>query len=87
MMGTTGKLYEYIGSGTPIINFGPVEGDSAMFIESANAGSTFNRNEGVKAGSFLSDIYSGYKNSRMVDVSRFDRRVIAGQFAEGLKKM
>lgn len=39
--GTTGKLFDYIGSGTPILNVGPKSGDSASIIAESNAGETF----------------------------------------------
>lgn len=37
----TGKLFEYIGSRTPILCLGPVDGDAAAIITSAQAGVTF----------------------------------------------
>lgn len=43
--GTTGKLFEYIGSGKPILNLGPKKGDSAFYIDDANAGKTFSDQE------------------------------------------
>ena len=35
---TTGKIFEYIGSGRPILGLGPVVGDAAEIIERADAG-------------------------------------------------
>ena len=44
----TGKLFEYIGSRTPILCLGPVDGDAAAIITSAQAGATFDYRD--KAG-------------------------------------
>ncbi len=55
-MGTTGKLFEYIGSGVPILNIGPKEGDAAIFIEDAGAGATFGRGEGDGVLGFLNHL-------------------------------
>lgn len=43
--GTTGKLFDYIGSGTPILNVGPETGDSAAIIAEADSGQTFERTD------------------------------------------
>lgn len=37
----TGKLFEYLASGKPILCLGPVDGDAAEIINSCNAGRTF----------------------------------------------
>lgn len=46
----TGKLYEYLASGNPILCVGPVGGDAAEFIRLTNAGQTFEHgdSEGVE---------------------------------------
>jgi glycosyltransferase involved in cell wall biosynthesis len=46
----TGKLYEYIATGNPILCLGPEDGDAARIIESCSAGATFEREnfEGIK---------------------------------------
>jgi len=43
--GTTGKLFEYIGSGKPILNLGAKVGDAAFYINEAKAGRTFSDDE------------------------------------------
>ncbi len=41
----TGKLFEYIGSGRPIVAIGPSNGDAAKILEKSNCGRIFNRSE------------------------------------------
>lgn len=38
---STGKIFEYIGSGRPILGLGPVDGDAAEILEKANAGNMY----------------------------------------------
>ena len=58
-MGTTGKLFEYLGVRKPILNFGSVEGDSALIIEKAGAGRTFDRQDQVGVLAYLSQLNEG----------------------------
>jgi glycosyltransferase involved in cell wall biosynthesis len=47
----TGKLFEYLRSGVPIMNLGPEDGDAAAILTECAAGQTFNRTqmEGMKS--------------------------------------
>ncbi len=84
-MGTTGKLFEYIGSGVPVLNIGPKVGDAAIFIEEAGAGATFGRSETQEILQFLNTIAA--KNFQHAGrSSRFTRKAIAAQFAGLLSK-
>jgi len=49
----TGKLFEYIASGKPIICLGPADGDAANIIKSVGAGDTFGYNDNVSIEDFL----------------------------------
>lgn len=59
----TGKLFEYLGSGKPILLLGPTDGDAAKIIEECRQGAAFNYddNEGVKA--FLLNEFQHFKTS------------------------
>jgi len=39
--GTSGKLFEYLGSGSPIVHIGDEDGDSSFYIAEAEAGKSF----------------------------------------------
>lgn len=41
----TGKLFEYIGAGRPILGIGPVEGDAAKILRACGAGEMFGRED------------------------------------------
>jgi glycosyltransferase involved in cell wall biosynthesis len=82
-MGTTGKLFEYIGSRRPILNLGPREGDSAKFIAEAGAGKTFLRHEKTEILAFINDV----KTSQIPfesEAKKFSRRQITQELAEVL---
>ncbi len=49
----TGKLFEYIGSGKPILCLGPTHGDAAVIIDKAEAGKTFNYDDTKGVSDFI----------------------------------
>jgi glycosyltransferase involved in cell wall biosynthesis len=55
----TGKLFEYIASGKPIICIGPVDGDAAIIISSINHGKTFSYSDSKEISNYLSTLISG----------------------------
>jgi glycosyltransferase involved in cell wall biosynthesis len=82
-MGTTGKLFEYIGARRPILNLGPKEGDSADFIAEAGAGKTFLRHEKNEILAFLDAV----KALRIVpgsEANKFSRKQITQELSEFL---
>lgn len=58
-MGTSGKLFEYLGSEVPILNIGPEMSDSAMIIEECGAGKTFNRENIKEIKQFVNAVFEG----------------------------
>lgn len=72
------KLYEYLGSGRPIVVCGPDAGEAAGLVTGAGAGLAVGRVEDVPAA--LAQLRAGsFAGS---DRSRFDRRQQAGRLAE-----
>jgi glycosyltransferase involved in cell wall biosynthesis len=49
----TGKLFEYLSAGIPILCLGPCDGDAAAIISKAGAGETFNYNDVQGISAFL----------------------------------
>ncbi|MFN2430068.1 MAG: glycosyltransferase family 4 protein [Cryomorphaceae bacterium] len=79
--GTTGKLFEYIGSGIPILNIGPKRGDAAKFIADAGSGKTFTRDEEVNIIHFINWVNQG-EASLGTDIGKFSRRKITQDLAD-----
>jgi glycosyltransferase involved in cell wall biosynthesis len=52
----TGKLFEYLASGVPVLCLGPIDGDAAEVISRAKAGATFGYNDIEGISGFLSSI-------------------------------
>ncbi len=54
----TGKVFEYIASGRPIIVIGPEDGDVAGIVNDSNSGSTCDFHDDLKLKSQILDIFN-----------------------------
>lgn len=52
----TGKLFEYLAAGSPIICIGPENGDAASVITECDAGKTFERNQGHALKAYVNEL-------------------------------
>jgi len=74
----TGKLFEYLAAGRPVLAIGPVDGDAAEIINDTKAGmiSGFGDNNRLKNN--ILALYHDYKNGRLQinagDISKFSRK-------------
>jgi len=81
----TGKLFEYMGSGRPVLCLGPSDGDAARLIEMSAGGKTVDYYNSEAAGSYIREIMNkgySFQNSGKI---RFSRRNITGQLAEVIR--
>ena len=83
----TGKLFEYIASGRPILCIGPKDGDAARIIDKAKAGTTvdFENKETMKE--VLRGLYQRYltkelTNNSLTNVQQYSRRAMAGEYVK-----
>ncbi len=60
----TGKLFEYLAAGRPILCIGPSDGDAAKIIKSCKAGKTVDKNNPNEILSFL---FNTQANTSMID--------------------
>jgi glycosyltransferase involved in cell wall biosynthesis len=80
-----GKLYEYLGSGRPILAVGPKDSDSAKVIEMTKGGVVheYHDVEGLK--SRILEYFSLYQEGKLTadahGTQRFTRKNLAGDFA------
>jgi glycosyltransferase involved in cell wall biosynthesis len=70
----TGKLFEYIASGKPIICIGPVDGDAAVIITNTGHGITFSYNDSKGISEYLSSLISDNSISEKMSPGSFSRR-------------
>ena len=65
----TGKLFEYLGAGKPIIGIGPKQGDAARIIDRCEAGKMFERNESEAMTLWMKEIISAGENIQKSNAS------------------
>ncbi len=86
-----GKLYEYLGSGRPLLAIGPKDSDSAKVIEQTKGGVVheYDDVEGLK--NRILDYFNLYKQGNLKGnaegTQRFTRRYLAGEFAKVLDSL
>ena len=74
----TGKLFEYIGSRTPILCLGPTDGDAAAIIQVCKAGKTFKYDDEEGMFHFLTSLLDNFNPQSPVKendaVHRYSRK-------------
>jgi len=88
----TGKLFEYIASGRPILSIGPEDGDSAHILNETQAGVTVDFNDKEKMKSVILDLFAKYKDNQLVTqhneaVERYSRRNLTKGFVKILNEI
>ena len=84
----TGKAYEYVASGRPVVGVGPAGGDAARLLADTGAGALFSRTDVDGVVQHLGALYRRWQSGEPVagarpDASaRFSRRLQAGRMAE-----
>ncbi len=59
---TTGKLYEYVASGRPVLGIGPVAGDAAAVLRGAKAGCMFDYEDAAGVAELLKRQYHAWRS-------------------------
>lgn len=84
----TGKLYEYLASGRPILCLASADGDASNIIESAAAGECHRFEDGAEVGRMIDRHYQAWKNGDRLNgapadrVIQFSRKVHTKRLAE-----
>ena len=88
----TGKLFEYLASGRPILCIGPEDGDAAHILKETHAGQTVNFEDKEKMKEVIKDLYQKYLDDGLPtntnkEIEKYSRRALAGEYAKILNKI
>ena len=87
----TGKLFEYMASGRPILCIGPEDGDAAHILKETHAGQTVSFEDKEKMKGVIKDLYqkyleNGLPSNESKEVEKYSRRSLAGEYGKLLDK-
>ena len=86
----TGKIFEYIASGRPILSIGPVDGDAASILRECNAGTMAAFSDEKTIRSVLTEHLNSYfagKESLSKPCRQFSRRNLTQQLSQLLNEI
>lgn len=87
----TGKIFEYLGSGRPVLSIGPEDGEAAVMLHDSEAGHTAGYENDAAMRSILSDYFMRYREQRLVSNTanslKYSRKALTGKIAEILNRM
>ena len=82
----TGKLFEYLASGRPILCIGPENGDAARIINETHTGQTVDFDDREKMKETIKKYYqqyveTGLPSNESQEIEKYSRKALAGDFA------
>ena len=87
----TGKIFEYLASGRPIVCIGPYDGDAARVLKEANTGYMVGFDEKDKMKIIIRDLYnqfrSGSLKGRNENIEIFSRKYLTSKLADLLNQI
>lgn len=83
----TGKLFEYMASGRPILCIGPEDGDAACILKEAHAGLTVGFEDKEKMRKIIKDLYHKYLNvglpsNTSSEIDKYSRKALTGEYVK-----
>ena len=87
----TGKIFEYMASGRPILCIGPEDGDAAHILKETHAGQIVNFEDKEKMKEVIKDLYQKYLENGLLsyenkEVEKYSRKALAGEYGKLLDK-
>ena len=87
----TGKLFEYLALGRPILCIGPENGDAARVIKETHAGIVIDFENKEKMKMVIKDLYQNYlehnlPNNVNSEIERYSRKALAREYGRLLEK-
>lgn len=87
----TGKVFEYLGSGRPILSIGPEDGEAAVILKDCDAGQTAGYENEDAMRRIISDYFIRYSEQRlesnMGNRLKYSRKELTGEIAEILNAL
>ena len=87
----TGKFFEYLASGRPVLGIGPVDGDAAEILKQTGAGTMIGYNDVSTAVTIIREWYRLYKSGGLKlkpdSVERFSRRNLTHELSTLLNQL
>ncbi|MDO9338961.1 MAG: glycosyltransferase family 4 protein [Bacteroidales bacterium] len=81
----TGKLFEYIATGKPILCLGPVDGDAAEIIRTTGNGATFGYDDISGILQYISDNHAGTENTESSIINQFSRKELTSKLVDSIR--
>ena len=81
----TGKLFEYLASGKPVLCLGPADGEAAAIIGETEIGKTFAYNDFNSIAVYLLELMNAIKNPSVNKITKFSRKELTRQLTSILK--
>jgi glycosyltransferase involved in cell wall biosynthesis len=82
----TGKVFEYLGSGRPILSIGPEDGEAAVILQKAEAGQTAGYENEAAMRQILTEYFSKYTEQRLEsdtgNQTKYSRKSLTGEIAK-----
>ncbi len=87
----TGKIFEYIGSGVPVLGIGPEDGEAAQILKETESGEMFYYDQIEEIAEFIEEKFNDWKNRKKgiinKKVENYSRIKLTGKLAEILNKI
>ncbi len=87
----TGKIFEYLQAGRPILAIAPKDGDLAEIIENTSSGEVINFDEELQLKKIILEYYKKYQQGNLnitsKNIDQYHRKNLTRQLAELIKKL
>jgi hypothetical protein len=87
----TGKVFEYLGSGRPVLSIGPEDGEAAIILTDSEAGQTAGYENETGMHSILNDYFTRFSERHLESNTgsslKYSRKVLTGEIAKILNNL
>jgi glycosyltransferase involved in cell wall biosynthesis len=78
----TGKFFEYLATGKPILALGPKDGDVARILKETDAGSIFSNKDVEEIKSYILELFNGRRRDQTRGIESYSRRALTGVLSD-----